>query len=413
MWQSIALILVASCVSSNANTCPGGIVCPADADCVMVGGYPACATKDDVAACNGHDAGFACDPASEHKACHDGVCIDTCGNRQIEPYETCDDGNQVAGDQCSARCLVEGCGNGEVDRLLGEECDDGVPGQSGDGCSSTCKLEKPVWSPLVQGDITARAGVAMATRPGAAGRVAEVVQFGGIGVGGTFAETWLWHGSDTSPTWTQAFPPRSPTGRQGHAMTYDSARDRIVLFGGYAATGVLGDTWEWDGAVWTDVSPPSTPGGRLDMGLAYDPARHVSVMYGGATPQGSLRDTWEWNGTTWTNFPLLFPPPENRYVQLAYDATAGELIYCGMPETPSTWKYDGTWTDLGVACPTSGTVAPKPNRMAYDARRGTIVLVQAGGNVYEWNAGTRQWVADGAVGTKICSVRASPTTARS
>jgi len=49
------------------------------------------------------------------------------------------------------------------------------------------------------------------------------------------------------------------------AMAYDSGRGKIVLFGGYAGSAVLGDTWEWDGAsgTWDTRHPggskPSPP----------------------------------------------------------------------------------------------------------------------------------------------------------
>ena len=47
------------------------------------------------------------------------------------------------------------------------------------------------------------------------------------------------------PDWLVA----SPLGlqpRTQHAMAYDSARGRVVLFGGGASTGgAYGDTWEW------------------------------------------------------------------------------------------------------------------------------------------------------------------------
>lgn len=51
--------------------------------------------------------------------------------------ETCDDGNTVSGDGCSATCQFE-CGNNVLDS--GETCDDGNR-VDGDGCSSTCILE--------------------------------------------------------------------------------------------------------------------------------------------------------------------------------------------------------------------------------------------------------------------------------
>ncbi len=65
----------------------------------------------------------------------------TCGNGFRETGETCDDGNTMAGDGCSAACLVEvapECGDGRRD--LGEECDDDNT-RDGDGCDSDCLFE--------------------------------------------------------------------------------------------------------------------------------------------------------------------------------------------------------------------------------------------------------------------------------
>jgi cysteine-rich repeat protein len=66
--------------------------------------------------------------------CGDGLVQDVAG-------EQCDDGNVVGGDGCSATCQAEAvCGDGVVTVIAGEQCDDGnVVG--GDGCSPTCKLE--------------------------------------------------------------------------------------------------------------------------------------------------------------------------------------------------------------------------------------------------------------------------------
>jgi cysteine-rich repeat protein len=64
----------------------------------------------------------------------------TCGNKAVEAYEQCDDGNKVNGDGCDSYCQNEGavCGNGKLE--FGEECDDGNT-VAGDGCSPICKTE--------------------------------------------------------------------------------------------------------------------------------------------------------------------------------------------------------------------------------------------------------------------------------
>ena len=80
-----------------------------------------------------------------------------CGNGALDDGETCDDGNGVTGDGCSAECQLEDgytcptpgkgcdpvkdedlCGNGVLDD--GETCDDANT-DSGDGCSAECQIE--------------------------------------------------------------------------------------------------------------------------------------------------------------------------------------------------------------------------------------------------------------------------------
>ena len=76
-----------------------------------------------------------------------------------------------------------------------------------------------------------------------------------------FNDTWDWDGQN----WTQ----QEDTGpnRCAHALAYDDARQRLVLFGGGDANAQqYGDTWEWDGTTWTqrtDFGPPPTAGAKL------------------------------------------------------------------------------------------------------------------------------------------------------
>ncbi|CAE7666293.1 CD163 [Symbiodinium sp. CCMP2592] len=75
-----------------------------------------------------------------------------CGDGRVDPWEACDDGNQVSGDGCSSDCrsidpgftceeakpCTTSCGDGI--RAGQEGCDDGNL-ESGDGCSSDCLVE--------------------------------------------------------------------------------------------------------------------------------------------------------------------------------------------------------------------------------------------------------------------------------
>src|SRR5262245_19460665 len=83
-------------------------------------------------------------------------------------------------------------------------------------------------------------------------------------------------------------------------MAYDSARQRVVLCGGFdiVNSGALGETWEWDGVAWTQRATLPVP--RYDHAMAYDAARRRVLVVGGDHRSSiALADTWEWDGTSW------------------------------------------------------------------------------------------------------------------
>jgi len=93
---------------------------------------------------------------------------------------------------------------------------------------------------------------------------------------------------EPAATWTQALG-AGPSARSQAAMAYDSARGRVVLFGGCCD---YGDTWEWDGAqstlrAYAGPGPPATN----EAAMAYDSLRGRAVLFGNASA-----DTWEWDG---------------------------------------------------------------------------------------------------------------------
>ncbi|MEY4512016.1 MAG: hypothetical protein RLZZ450_4138, partial [Pseudomonadota bacterium] len=85
--------------------------------------------------------------------------IPGCGDGGIDPGETCDDGDLVAGDGCSATCTIEpgyscsgtpstcatSCGDNQIGAPI-ETCDDGNA-VAGDGCNSNCRREVRISTP--------------------------------------------------------------------------------------------------------------------------------------------------------------------------------------------------------------------------------------------------------------------------
>lgn len=135
----------------------------------------------------------------------------------------------------------------------------------------------------------------------------RIVFFGG-GEGSELAPTptgtWAWNGTGFTSI---AAPAASPPPRTGGAMVYDFARKKIVFFGGRTALGQAPtDVWELDASGWHQVvvvaaAAGQKPPGRRDHAMAYDHARKRTVVFGGsdATNTTQFDDLWEWDGSTW------------------------------------------------------------------------------------------------------------------
>ncbi len=127
----------------------------------------------------------------------------------------------------------------------------------------------------------------------------QVVLFGGNNGTGNFGDTWIWDGTN----WKQVTPQNSPPARSFHQMVYDSAHDQVVLFGGGGSntasnnSGLLNDTWLWDGTNWTQATPANSPTARNRFGMAFDAGHAQAVLFGGRDAASDfLGDTWTWSG---------------------------------------------------------------------------------------------------------------------
>jgi len=122
----------------------------------------------------------------------------------------------------------------------------------------------------------------------------KTVLFGGITARGSMAttETWLYDGNN----WTQLVTAVAPPTRHDAQMVYDPVREVCVLYGGRdGSPKVLDDTWEFDGTKWEQVRSGS-PAGRSEFAMAMDTARKRVVLFGGTTDDiGNVEtdETWE------------------------------------------------------------------------------------------------------------------------
>ncbi len=151
----------------------------------------------------------------------------------------------------------------------------------------------------------------------------RAVMFGGAvflnSSAGTYnGETWEWNGATPNAASRTHHDVPGPAPRYAHAMTYDAARGVTVLFGGYTGTGSLNnETWEWDGTAWTQRLV-GAPAARWQYAMVYDETRTTVVLFGGMTtttnsiPNG---EPWEWNGTSWapSRLPARRPAARTRW----------------------------------------------------------------------------------------------------
>ncbi len=209
-------------------------------------------------------------------------------------------------------------------------------------------------------------------------RTGDVILFGGLfdalaTNNPPSGETWSWDGT----AWSELHPAQSPPPRAGATMTYDGRTGSVVLFGGNGAppgqfptpgdTGLLNDTWVWNGTDWREEHPAVSPPARQDAAMGYASSTGDVVLFGGfadqETPDSNLvylGDTWVWDGTNWSRASQADGPPSRGYSTLAPDSTSGDLVlFSGWgdgsflgPALDDTWVWsDGRWTQESGAGP--------------------------------------------------------------
>jgi hypothetical protein len=186
----------------------------------------------------------------------------------------------------------------------------------------------------------------------------QLLLFGGTGTEGTSpsgdrSSTWKWDGT----TWTR-LDATGPTPRYLVSIVYDAARQRVVLYGGQTGVfpniTVLSDTWEWDGTAWVQKAT-SGPSARVHQSMTFDRARGRVVLYGGfnSSTQQQLTDIWEWDGTTWRQA-TGSGPANSVALNVAYDEKSAALYLYSMPEnggavTASRWNGTAVSAAPGAA----------------------------------------------------------------
>jgi hypothetical protein len=250
--------------------------------------------------------------------------------------------------------------------------------------------QKPLSAPLARGDHAMvcdnESGV--------------IVLFGGENSSNNYFNDTLVYNL-TSNIWLKMNPPVTPLGRCGHAMTYDSANDRILLFGGKEKNKAFGDTWTYDlrTDAWTNESPLISPPSRSDFDIVHDTAHNYSILFGGWDGQYSLNDAWTYdlNINNWSYLEPTIPLP--RWIHaMVYDSTHKEEVLfggvhgyykCGYFN--DTWTFNIStkkWTNMKPLTAPQNRAVPS---MVYDNIHDKIILFGGWNDSYAFND---TWIYD-------------------
>ena len=180
-----------------------------------------------------------------------------------------------------------------------------------------------------------------------------------------------------------------PGARQIPLFVYDSAGDRLLLYGGRLGPKLVDidpKTYAWRDGRWSVVAETG-PRSRDDVAFGLDPRTNSVIMFGGRgrpvanEGSGAYRETWRFDGRQWTLVDTL-GPNGRAHPQGAFDVSRSRFVVFGGadgaeangPLTTDTWEWDGSkWTRFDVPGPPGRT----GHVMAYD-RVAKMVIVHGG-----------------------------------
>jgi hypothetical protein len=194
------------------------------------------------------------------------------------------------------------------------------------------------------------------------------------------SETWS-HALGNAVAWSQETTSPPPSARSGASGVYDSARDRMIVFGGRTGfSSWVGDVHALDFGtnVWQPITPSGTPpDARSEHAAIYDPVGDRMILFGGQNGSGALGDVWQLEFSPTPHWSLLdvlpSPHPSARAgAAVIHDPVRNRMIVVGGTSGQSeTWALNLVslvWAQLAVAPARSGAGA------VYDPEMDRLVM---------------------------------------
>ncbi len=227
------------------------------------------------------------------------------------------------------------------------------------------------------------------------------------------------------PTWTQLLPAGSPVEREAHSAVYDEAHNRMIIFGGRSLTGSLNDAWILSNAdglggspSWIPLTPGVGPSPRAFHSAVYDSANNRMIVFGG---EPSSNDVWvlsNANGlggtpAAWTQLSPTGAIPNRRLGHSAvYDAANNKMIIFGGEMSlgvfsailDDIWVLSNanglggtpTWTQVSPVSPAGAPMGREMHSAVYDAAHNRMVVF--GGFASNYMLAQDVWVLSNANG---------------
>jgi hypothetical protein len=202
-------------------------------------------------------------------------------------------------------------------------------------------------------------------------------------------QTWEWDGH----SWWLRTPldpenDGNPKARSRHTMLFSPFSSKVLSYGGDKGGGQM---WEWDGSSWDLYQNGDTPGIRMSHSMAYDTARQRIVVYGGVNIYGGdFANTWEFDGSKWAEIPpvdilgdgnptnqdgttMIYSPVHQRV--LMWDGRPGTWVVDNL-----IWAWDGQ--EWEVFQPSGhGSGPPAMIGMSFIYHPGLQTVVMFGGRI--------------------------------
>ena len=177
----------------------------------------------------------------------------------------------------------------------------------------------------------------------------SMIVFGGNNCStGYFNDVWVLssaNGEAGSPAWTQLVPSGTPpAARESASAVYDSAENTLTIYAGDAGGSPFGDVWVLSHAngtggtpAWTKLSPTGTaPNTRTGQSAVYDSADNRMIIFGGQHLTTTLTDTWiltapDGVGTpSWIELKPTGTAPSLAYHSAVYNSTSAYMyVFAG------------------------------------------------------------------------------------